>query len=282
MRLSTVLAACAAVGLLTACPSIGQTPPEASDKPVPVRPVPRPVELPGIFTVPNRVCMATEIVATAPMPANASKDTMGVRHRHLSIKQWGLADDEKTWLRFFPRHGSVVKFSLKTSEDRDVTPEDPFNPIELIDFRLVNGGKAPVVVDLRKFTRDELCKQPAPPGPIAFQKGQFLFAVEPLQNEEATSVSEHVIVYAPIRVLLKDFPNGRDWFVLMIWHVRTAAECKAIGDKVERASCEAIVQLADLDPGTYDVAAQKRFARVIYPYKPSATTSHNGVIHGDP
>jgi hypothetical protein len=281
MRLSTVLAACAAVGLLTACPSVGQTSSSGSDKPVKVLPVPRPVQLPGTFTVPNRVCMATEIAGTAPMPRTAGKDTMGVRHRHQSIKLWGL-EDGKTWLRFFPRHGSVVKFSVKTSEDRDVNPNDPFSPIEVLDFRLVNAGQPPVVVDMKNLTKDELCKLPAPKGPIPFQKGQFLFSVEPLQNEEANSVSEHVIVYAPIRVLLKDFPNGHDWFVMMIWHVRTAAECKDLGNKVERASCQAIVELSDLDPGTYDVASQKRFAKVIYPYKPSAAMSHNGVIHGQP
>jgi hypothetical protein len=280
MRLSTVLAACAAVGLLTACPSVGQSS-SGSDKPVKVLPVPDPVQLPGVFTVPNRVCMATEIAGGAPMPRNAGKDTMGVRHRHQSIKLWGL-EDGKTWLRFFPRNGSVVKFSMKTSEDRDVNGDDPFNPIEEIDFRLVNAGKPVVVVDMKNLTREQLCAQPAPKGPIPFMKGQFLFAVEPLQNEEANSVSEHVIVYAPIRVLLKDFPDGHDWFVLMIWHVRTAAECKEIGDKVERASCQAIVELSDLDPGTYDVASQKRFSRVIYPYKPSAAMSHNGVIHGEP
>jgi hypothetical protein len=281
MRLSTVLAACMAVGLLTACPSVGQTSSSGSDKPVKVLPVPRPVQLPGIFTVPNRVCAATEYSATAPMPPNAKKDTIGVRHRHLSIRQWGL-EDNKPWLRFFPRHGSVVKFTLKTSEDRDVNGDDPFNPIELIDFRLVNSGKPLVVIDRKHLTREQLCAQPAPVGPIPFQKGQFLFAVEPLQNEEANSVSEHVMVYAPIRVLLKDYPEGRDWFVLMVWHVRTAAECKALEDKKERASCEAVVELSDLDPGTYDVASQKRFAKVIYPYKPSATQSHNGVIHGEP
>jgi hypothetical protein len=279
--LTVALAACAAVGLLTACPSVGQTPSGVSDKPVKVLPVPRPVQLPGIFTVPNRVCMATEMAGAAPMPPNATKDTMGVRHRHQTVKLWGL-EDGKTWLRFFPRHGSVVKFSLKVSEDRDVTPEDPFNEIEVLDFRLVNQGMPMVVVDQKKLTRDELCKLPAPKGPIPFQKGQYLFAVEPLQNETANSVSEHVLVYAPIRVLLKDFPDGHDWFVFLIFHVRTAAECKALPDKVERASCHAIVELSDLDPGTYDVAASKRFAKVIYPYKPSATMSHNGVIHGEP
>jgi hypothetical protein len=278
--LTVALAACAVVGLLTACPSVGQTPSGVSDKPVKVLPVPRPVQLPGIFTVPNRVCRATEMAGTAPMPRNATAETMGSRHRHLSVKLWGL-QDEKTWLRFFPRHGSVVKFSLKVSEDRDVTPEDPFNPIELLDFRLVNAGLPPVVVNLSKLTRAELCKLPAPPGPIPFQKGQFLYGVAPLQNEVANSVSEHVLVYAPIRVILKDFPKGHEWFVFMVFHVRTSAECRELGDKAERASCQAIVELSDLDPGTYDVASQKRFAKVIYPYKPSATMSHNGVIHGD-
>lgn len=279
--LTLALAACAAVGLLSACPSVGQTSSGDSDRPVKVLPVPRPVKLPGIFEVPNRVCMATEMAGTAPMPANAKSDTMGVRHRHQSVKLWGL-EDGKTWLRFFPRTGSTVKFSLKVSEDRDVNQDDPPNEIEVLDFRLVNQGRAPVVVNLKGLTKDELCKLPAPPGPIPFQKGQFLFAVEPLQNESANSVSEHVLVFAPIRVLLKDFPNGHDWFVFMIWHVRSPAECKAIGNKAERASCQAIVELSDLDPGTYDVASQKRFARVIYPYKPSATMSHNGVIHGEP
>lgn len=280
-RLNLALAACAAVGLLTACPSLGQSDSSWPNKPVSVLPVPRPVQLPAIFTVPNQVCRASEYSAVAPMPAKAKQDTMGVRHRHRSIRDWGL-HDEKTWLRYFPRQGSVVKFSIKTSEDRDVTPEDPFSPVETIDFRLVNAGKPLVVVDYSKLTRAELCAQPAPRGPIPFQKGQFLFAVQALQNEEATSVSEHVIVYAPIRVLLKDFPKGHDWFVLMIWHVRSAAECKEIGNKAERLSCQAIVELSDLDPGTYDVASQARFASVIYPYRPSATQSHNGVIHGAP
>jgi hypothetical protein len=225
--------------------------------------------------------MATEIAGGAPMPPNSTAETMGMRHRHQSVKLWGL-EDGKTWLRFFPRNGSVVKFSLKVSEDRDVNGDDPFNEIEVLDFRLVNGGLPPITVDLKKLTTEELCKLPAPPGPIPFQKGSFLFSVEPLQNETANSVSEHLLVYAPLRVLTKDFPQGHDWFVFMIWHVRTAAECKALPDKVERASCHAIVQLSDLDPGTYDVAAAKRFARVIYPYKPSAAMSHNGVIHGEP
>jgi hypothetical protein len=68
--------------------------------------------------------------------------------------------------------------------------------------------------------------------------------------------------------------------VLLIWHVRSKAECENVQPGPDRESCLALLELADLDPGKYAERVPELLARVKYPYARSATKSHNGIIHG--
>jgi hypothetical protein len=86
------------------------------------------------------------------------------------------------------------------------------------------------------------------------------------------------MVYAPVKVQLRD--GEFNWWVLLIWHVRSEAECQQIKDGADRDSCLALLELADLDPSKYAERVPQLLSRVKYPYSRSATRSHNGVIHG--
>jgi hypothetical protein len=105
-----------------------------------------------------------------------------------------------------------------------------------------------------------------------------MLSVEPLQNAEETDISEHVMVYAPLKYQLRD--GEHDWWVLLIWHVRSKAECEQVQSGPDRESCLALLELADLDPSRYAERAPELLSRVKYPYSKTVTKSHNGIIHG--
>ncbi|HTU65242.1 MAG TPA: hypothetical protein VMF52_04795 [Steroidobacteraceae bacterium] len=231
--------------------------------------------LPDTLARSNRICRWSESTGNpAPMPPPDASQ----RHKHVSIVNWKLREKE-TWFRFYPRKGSQTKFNAELSYGEIINPDAVYNDLELIDFRAVNSGKAPVEVKLDE-TAEQLCDEPAPSTPGDYYDGPFLLSVSPLANAEATDISEHVLVYAPLEMQLKDGPH--DWFVLMIWHVRTAEECAQLTDPVDKTSCLAILDIANLETGDYSTKAPDLFRKVKYPYVPSATQSHNGVIHGPP
>jgi len=92
-------------------------------------------------------------------------------------------------------------------------------------------------------------------------------------------IAEHVLVYAPLRMQLRD--GEKNWWVLLIWHVRPKEECLKLPKKEDMDSCLALLELSDLDPSQYAERVPELLSRVKYPYmQPSATKSHNGIIHG--
>src|SRR5258705_224607 len=84
--------------------------------------------------------------------------------------------------------------------------------------------------------------------------------MQALQNAEETDISEHVLVYAPLKAQLRD--GEHDWWVLLIWHVRSKTECEEVPVGPDRDSCLALLELADLDPGQYAERAPELLARV--------------------
>ena len=233
-------------------------------------------QLPSSLARGNRICRWSESTGnpapTAPPPAASQ------RHKHVTIVNWKLIQ-EKTWFRFYPRKGSAAKFNPELSYGAVIDPDSVYNEMELLDFRAVNATRPPVTVSA-DYTAEELCQQDAPPSPGEYYDGPFLLSVSPLQNAEATDISEHVLVYAPLEMRLKGSDVPQDWFVLMIWHVRTAEECSQLKDDADKESCLAILDIANLDTGDYATKAPELFRKVKYPYTPTATKSHNGVIHG--
>lgn len=245
----------------------------------PPQPVPR-VELPDTVSQVSRVCHWAEstgnpgaMTADAKMsPAMESK-----RHKHVSIVNWKLIP-KKTWIQMYPRKGSVVKFNPELSYSEVVDPDGNYSEMELLDFRLVNGDRPPAHLKF-DLTAEQLCDEAAPPGVGDYFNGPLMLSVSPLQNAEETNISEHVLVYAPLKVQLRD--GERSWWVLLIWHVRSAEECSLVKEGPDRESCLALIELADLDPAKYAERAPQLLARVKYPYDAmSATKSHNGIIHG--
>jgi hypothetical protein len=261
---------------LVACvtPSIPIPPPGPAPNPGPR------VGLPDTLAKVNRVCRWAESAGNAPPGMQAERKvsaaTASLRHKHISIVNWKLVQ-EKTWFQMFPRQGSVVKFNPELSYSDQVDPTSGYSEMELLDFRVVNGDHAPATVQL-DLTADQLCHEDAPDAVGEYFKGPLMLSVEPLQNAEETDISEHVMVYAPLKVQLRD--GERNWWVLLIWHVRSATECAQVKEPSDRESCLALLELADLDPGKYAERVPELLARVKYPYGKSVTKSHNGVIHG--
>jgi hypothetical protein len=269
MRASTAaLLVCTSLLALAACDAVQAqaSPPRSGATP----------ELPGALAGSNRICRWSESAGNAPAGSLAA--TASGRHKHVSIVNWKLVQQE-TWFRFYPRKGSSSKFNPELSYGEIVDPAAVYNDMELLDFRAVNVAKPPVTVRV-DLTADELCQEEAPPSPGPFYDGPLLLSVSPLQNAQATDISEHVLVYAPLAMITKESPEPRHWFVLMIWHVRTAEECALLKDAPDRDSCLAILDIANLDTGDYATKAPELLRRVKYPYVPSATKSHNGIIHG--
>ena len=251
--------------------------------PPPKGPPPRPgdpVVLPQALAKVSRVCRWAESAGNAPA-AMQSDQKMSVgasaRHKHISIVNWKLVP-EQTWIKMYPRQGSAVKFNTELSYSDEVDPTSGYSEMELLDFRLVNGDRQPATVKF-DLTSDQLCHEAAPEYVGAYFDGPLMLSVEPLQNAEETNISEHVMVYAPLHVQLRD--GVRDWWVLLIWHVRSKAECEQLPDGPDRVSCLALLELSDLDPSQYAERVPQLLSRVKYPYdKASATRSHNGIIHG--
>jgi hypothetical protein len=261
---------------LAACitPSIPIPPPKGP----PPRPG-EPVVLPQALARLSRVCRWAESAGNAPANMqSAQKMSAGasLRHKHISIVNWKLVQD-KTWFRLFPRQGSTVKFNPELSYSKDVDPTSGYSEMELLDFRLVNGERPPATVKI-DLTADQLCSETAPETVGAYFEGPLLLSIEPLQNAEETDISEHVLVYAPIKAQLRD--GEHNWWVLLIWHVRSKTECENLQPGLDRDSCLALLELADLDPGKYAERVPELLSRVKYPYSKTATKSHNGIIHG--
>lgn len=251
--------------------------------PPPKGPPPRPgdpVVLPQSLAKLSRVCRWAESAGNPPpgMRAEQKMSAAGasMRHKHISIVNWKLVQ-ETTWFKMFPRQGSAVKFNPELSYSAEVDPTSGYSEMELLDFRLVNGDRPPATVKF-DLTADQLCKEAAPDYVGAYFEGPLMLSIEPLQNAEETDISEHVLVYAPLTAQLRD--GEHKWWVLLIWHVRSKAECEQVPAGPDRDSCLALLELADLDPGQYAERAPQLLARVKYPYGKSATKSHNGVIHG--
>jgi hypothetical protein len=250
--------------------------------PPPKGPPPKPgerVALPDTLSRLTRVCRWSESTGNPPASnyAQAAAPTASARHKHISIVNWKLVPD-KTWIRMFPRQGSLVKFNPELSYSDDVNPTSGYSEMELLDFRIVNGDRPPVTVKIEE-TADELCADDAPRSVGGYFEGPLMLSVEPLQNAEETDISEHVLVYAPLRMQLRD--GVKNWWVLLIWHVRPREECDKLPDPKDRDSCLALLELSDLDPGQYAQRVPELLSRVKYPYmQPSATRSHNGIIHG--
>jgi hypothetical protein len=262
---------------LAACvtPSIPIPPPKGP----PPRPG-EPVALPDTLARTNRVCRWAETTGNPPPSGQADQKATSVgasaRHKHISIVNWKLVQD-KTWIRMFQRKGSVVKFNPELSYSDEVDPTSGYSEMELLDFRLVNPDRSPTTLKF-DLTAEQLCDETAPATVGAYFDGPLMLSVEPLQNAEETDISEHVMVYAPIRMQLRD--GVKNWWVLLIWHVRSATECAQVTDPKDRESCLALLELADLDPGQYSQRVPELLSRVKYPYGPTVTKSHNGVIHG--
>ena len=251
--------------------------------PPPKGPPPKPgerVALPDTLARTNRVCRWAESTGNPPPPGQVDQKASAVgasaRHKHISIVNWKLVQ-EKTWIRMFPRQGSVVKFNPELSYSDEVDPTSGYSEMELLDFRLVNPDRTPITLKF-DLTANQLCAETAPATVGAYFDGPLMLSVEPLQNAEETDISEHVMVYAPIRMQLRD--GVKNWWVLLIWHVRGAAECAQVTDPTDRESCLALLELSDLDPSQYSQRVPELLARVKYPYGPTVTKSHNGVIHG--
>jgi hypothetical protein len=261
---------------LAACvtPSIPIPPPGP-----PPNPGPR-VGLPDTLSKLNRVCRWDESAGNAPpviqSDRKASAAGASMRHKHISIVNWKLVA-EKTWVRMFPRQGSAVKFNYELSYSNDVDPTSGYSEMELLDFRIVNGDRLPATVKL-DLTAAELCNETAPDTVGQYFNGPLMLSIEPLQNAEETNISEHVMVYAPLRMQLRD--GERDWWVLLIWHVRSAPECAQVKEGPDRESCLALLEISDLDPAKYAERVPELLSRVKYPYGKTVTKSHNGVIHG--
>jgi len=262
---------------LVACitPSIPIPPPKGP----PPRPG-EPVVLPQALAKVSQVCRWAESAGNAPPPTQyEQKSTMtaSARHKHISIVNWKLVQGQ-TWIKMFPRQGSTVKFNTELSYSNEVDPTSGYSEMELLDFRLVNGDRPPVTVKF-DMTKDQLCAEAAPDSVGQYFNGPLMLSVEPLQNAEETNISEHVMVYAPIKAQLRD--GQHDWWVFLIWHVRSKAECDQLKEGPDRESCLALLELADLDPSKYAERAPELLARAKYPfYGMSATRSHNGIIHG--
>ena len=251
--------------------------------PPPKGPPPRPgerVTLPDTLSRLTRVCRWAESAGNPPpyaqMEQKASSASPSARHKHISIVNWKLVQD-KTWIRMFPRQGSLVKFNPELSYSDEVDPTSGYSEMELLDFRIVNGDHAPAAVKL-DLTADQLCAETAPETVGAYFNGPLMVSIEPLQNAEETNISEHVMVYAPLRVQLRD--GVKNWWVLLIWHVRSPEECAQVKEGPDRESCLALLELADLDPAQYPTRVPELLSRVKYPYGKTVTKSHNGVIHG--
>ncbi len=266
-----------AIMTLAACvtPSIPIPPPGPPPKPG------QRVELPSTLSRVNKVCHWVESAGNPP-PVTAAEAKMtpameSMRHKHVSIVNWKLIP-KASWVQMYPRKGSVVKFNPELAYSNQVDPDGNYSEMELLDFRLVNGNRPPVHLDFEQ-TLDQLCDEPALDHVDRYFEGPLMVSVSPLQNAVETNTSEHVIVYAPLKVKLKD-GSEHDWWILLIWHVRSAEECALLKEK-DKESCLAILELADLDPALYDSRAPELLARIKYPYdKASATRSHNGIIHG--
>jgi hypothetical protein len=251
--------------------------------PPPKGPPPRPgdpVVLPQALAKVSRVCRWAESAGNAP-PVVQSEQKMSMvsasaRHKHISIVNWKLVQ-EQTWIKMYPRQGSAVKFNTELSYSNEVDPTSGYSEMELLDFRLVNGDRPPATVKF-DLTKDQLCAETAPDTVGQYFNGPLMLSVEPLQNAEETDISEHVLVYAPLRAELRD--GVRDWWVFLIWHVRSKAECDQVKEGPDRESCLALLELADLDPSKYAERVPELLSRVKYPYGRTVTKSHYGVIHG--
>jgi hypothetical protein len=261
---------------LAACvtPSIPIPPPGPPPKPGPR------TDLPDTLSRVSRVCRWAESAGNPPagMQAERKMSAAGAsaRHKHISIVNWKLVEDQ-TWIRMYPRQGSAVKFNLELSYSDDVDPTSGYSEMELLDFRVVNGDRSPAKVEF-DLTAEQLCNETAPDRVGEYFKGPLMLSVEPLQNAEETDISEHVMVYAPLDVQLRD--GARKWWVLLIWHVRSQAECEQVKEGPDRESCLALLEIADLDPSLYAQRVPELLARVKYPYGKTVTKSHNGVVHG--
>lgn len=243
-------------------------------------PKPRaPVSLPTTLSQTSRVCRWAESTGNPPPIVKSdqrSAATDSKRHSHVSIVNWKLIEN-KTWIKFFPRQGSVVKFNPELAYGEVVNPEAGYNDMELLDFRVVNADQPPASFEL-PLTSAQLCDEAAPETVGAYFKGPLVLSVSPLQNAEETNISEHVLVYAPLRIKLQD--GVKNWWVLLIWHVRSKSECEQLPPGPDQDSCLALLELADLDPSQYAKRAPELLSYVKYPYSKTATKSHNGVIHG--
>lgn len=258
-----------------ATPSIPIPPPRGS-APAPGDPAPLPATLAQV----SRVCRWAETAGNPPPVVQPDKQMSAVtaskRHSHVSIVNWKLIE-KKTWLQLYPRKGSAVKFNPELSYSEVVNPDAGYSEMELLDFRVVNTEHPPATVKF-DLTSEQLCDETAPPTVGAYFDGPLALSVSPLQNAEDTNISEHVLVYAPLKVQLNDGPH--DWWVLLIWHVRSKAECEQVKEGPDRVSCLALLELADLDPSQYAKRAPELLSQIKYPYGPTVTKSHNGVIHG--
>jgi hypothetical protein len=235
------------------------------------------VGLPAALSLTSKVCRSTERAGNPP-PITQSQEDSSKLHHHQSIERWKLVDGQ-TWFKMFPRKGSQTRFSAKVSYDDRVEPSDKFNEMELLDFRVVNPTLSPIEVKV-DLNATQLCQAEGLKAAVPFQNGPFLIAVEPLQNADETDVSEHVLVYAPLKLKVKDSDKPIKWYVLLIWHVRSTDACRKLADSSDRDSCLALKDIVDLDPGRYATTGRALFRKVKYPYVESRTLSHNGVIHG--
>lgn len=239
-----------------------------------------PVTLPTALAQASRVCRWAETAGNPPPFASPDKTTReatsSMRHSHVSIVNWKLIE-KKTWIQLYPRKGSAVKFNPELSYSEKVEPDAGYSEMELLDFRVVNAGAQPATVRF-DLTSEQLCDETAPPGVGGYFDGPLMLSVSPLQNAEETNISEHVLVYAPLKVELKDGVHA--WWVLLIWHVRSEKECEQVKEGPDRVSCLALLELADLDPSLYPKRAPELLSQIKYPYGPTVTKSHNGVIHG--
>jgi hypothetical protein len=262
---------------LAACvtPSI-PIPPPRGPAPAPGDPVTLPTTLAQV----SRVCRWAETAGNPPPVVRPDKETSSatasMRHSHVSIVNWKLVE-KKTWIQLYQRKGSVVKFNPELSYSEVVNPDAGYSEMELLDFRIVNAEQPPATVKF-DLTSEQLCDETAPPTVGAYFDGPLALSVSPLQNAEETNISEHVLVYAPLKVQLRD--GAHDWWVLLIWHVRSKAECEQVKEGPDRVSCLALLELADLDPSQYPKRAPELLSQIKYPYGPTVTKSHNGVIHG--
>jgi hypothetical protein len=274
--LTAALAACSAISVLSACVEDCQKPPEDTTRTTSIAGT-APILLPETFQHANLVCHRSD--GAGGPPAGDAADSQA--HGHPSIERWNHVP-KATWFKFFPRGGSTSKFFPKVSADADVQLADPFNEMELLDFRLVNRAQSLITLEMDGVSAQKFCdNEPAPTVPVPFFDGPFLLAVEPLQNNNQGSISEHVMVYAPLKVNTSDAGPLRDWYVFLTWHVRTAEECSAVQAQDERDSCEAVRVIAALDPSDYDTMAVEQFRKVKFPVDLTSTSQmHNGVIHG--